>query len=83
MADDFEQAVDAYAANVAFRFEGKLWTYAEFDAQANRIAHWALAQDLKPGDCVALFMENRPDYVAVWAGLAKVGVVTALDQPQS
>ena len=78
VADDFEQVVDAHAANVAFRFEGRLTTYGEFDAQANRIAHWALSQGLKAGDCVALFMENRPDYVAVWAGLSKVGVVTAL-----
>jgi fatty-acyl-CoA synthase len=27
---------------------------------------------------VALLMENRPDYVAAWAGLSKVGVITAL-----
>ena len=76
--DDFERTVDKHRANIAFRFEGDLVTYGEFDARANRFAHWALDQGLKPGDCVALFMENRPDYVAVWAGLSKVGVVTAL-----
>lgn len=78
VADDFETSADKFAANVAFRFEGGLTTYAEFDAQANRIAHWALAHNLKAGDRVALCMENCPDYVAIWVGLAKVGVVTAL-----
>jgi fatty-acyl-CoA synthase len=78
VADDIEDTVDRYPTNVAFRFEDNLTTYAEFDARANRVAHWALHEGLKPGDCVALFMENRPDYVAVWFGLAKIGVVTAL-----
>jgi len=78
VADDFEESVDKHSANVAFRFDGRLTTYAEFDAQANRIAHWALAHGLKSGDRVALCMDNCPDYVAIWVGLAKVGVVTAL-----
>lgn len=76
--DDLEASVDKHRDNVAFRFEGDILTYGEFDARANRIAHWALSQGLSRGDCVALFMENRPDYVAAWYGLSKVGVVTAL-----
>lgn len=78
VADDFERVVDRHSANIAFRFEGNITTYAEMDAQASRIANWALDQGLKAGDCVALFMENRPEYVAIWSGLAKIGVVTAL-----
>jgi len=78
VADDFERSVDAHKKNVAFRFEGKSTTYAQFDARASRFANWAMAQGLKPGDCIALFMENRPDYVAAWAGFAKAGLVTAL-----
>jgi fatty-acyl-CoA synthase len=78
VADDIEAVVDRHGANVAFRFEGTLTTYDEFDARANRIANWALEQGLAAGDCVALFMENRPDYVATWYGMSKIGVVVAL-----
>jgi fatty-acyl-CoA synthase len=78
VADDFERAVDAHRGNIAFRFEGKSTTYGEFDALASRFAHWAVAQGLKAGDCIALYMENRPEYVAAWAGFAKAGLVTAL-----
>ena len=60
------------------RFEGRTVTYRELNEQANRIAHWALARGMKRGDVAALVMENRPDYVAVWMGLAKAGVTTAL-----
>ena len=78
VADDVEDVVDRHGTNVAFRFEGILTTYDEFEARANRFAHWALEQGLTAGDCVALFMENRPDYVAFWYGMSKIGVVTAL-----
>jgi fatty-acyl-CoA synthase len=60
------------------RFEGRDLSYAELNAHANRIAHWALARGLTKGDVVALLMENRPEYIAVWMGLAKAGVTTAL-----
>ncbi len=78
VADDLERTVDAFADRVAFRFEGRSLTYAAFDALANRYAHWATSLELKAGDVVALFMTNRPDYVACWMGLSKIGVVTGL-----
>ena len=76
--DDYEASVDAHKANVAIRFESRIFTYAELDARANQYANWALEQGFKPGDAVALFMDNKPDYVAFWLGLSKVGVVSAL-----
>ena len=33
---------------------------------------------LKKGDTVALYMENRPEFVGLWLGLSKIGVITAL-----
>jgi len=78
LADDVEASIDLHARNVAWRFEGHQMTYREMDALANRIANWAVGRGLKAGDAVALFMENRPEYVAVWYGLSKIGVVTGL-----
>jgi fatty-acyl-CoA synthase len=78
LADDLEAAVDSYRNNLAFIFEGRTTSYGELDEQANRFAHWALGEGLKAGDTVALFMENRPDYIAAWYGLSKIGVITAL-----
>ncbi len=78
VADDFERVVDKYPNNVAWRFEGQLITYAEMDVLANKAANWALSLGLQPGDAVALFMENRPEYVSFWYGLSKVGIVVGL-----
>ena len=54
------------------------FTFAAFDARANRYARWARAQGIAKGDCVALFMPNRPEYLAAWLGVARAGGVTAL-----
>jgi fatty-acyl-CoA synthase len=78
MADDWEATCAKHSSKTAIIFEGTRWTYGEFDGRANRYAHWALAQGLKAGDVVALYMGNRPDYLAAWYGLIKVGIVVAL-----
>jgi fatty-acyl-CoA synthase len=77
--DLFEDSVDKHQQRTAFITEsGVEISYAQFDRYANRVAHWALAQGLKPGDTVALYMANRWEYVAIWYGLSKVGIMAAL-----
>jgi len=78
VCDDFEKVADHFPANPAIAFEGRTLTYQELDTLANRYAHWARQRGLKAGDTVALFMPNRTDYIAIWLGLNKIGVVTAL-----
>jgi fatty-acyl-CoA synthase len=78
ICDDLETAVDKWRDRQAITFEGKTITYAELDAMANRYAHWAKGQGITRGQTVALFMPNRLEYMAIWYGLNKVGVATAL-----
>jgi fatty-acyl-CoA synthase len=78
LADAIEDAVDDHPERVFIAFEGQEITYADFEARANRFAHWGLSAGLKKGDTVALFMENHPDYIAFWVGMAKIAVRTAL-----
>jgi fatty-acyl-CoA synthase len=53
-------------------------SYGALEARANQYAHWALSLGLKQGDAVALFMENRPDFLCAWLGLFKAGLCAAL-----
>ena len=62
--------------------EASSLTFRDLAARSNRVSRWALAQGLAPGDRVALIMHNQPDYVAIWLGLSRVGVVTALINTQ-
>jgi len=78
LPDDIERIVDKYPDNIAFIEDEREWTYREFDDYANRVAHWALGEGGKPGDTVAIFVRNRLEYVAVWFGLSKIGMIPAL-----
>jgi fatty-acyl-CoA synthase len=76
--DFVEERVAAAPHRLAILFEGRKITNAELEAAANRVARWASAQGIGRGDVVGLLMENRPEYVITWLGLAKLGAVTAL-----
>jgi fatty-acyl-CoA synthase len=53
-------------------------TYRALDERANRYARWALVQNLGKGETVCLVMPNRPEYLAIWLGISKVGAVVSL-----
>src|SRR5262249_40218291 len=53
-------------------------TYGALAERANRYVRWALDQGLAPGDVVCLLMPNRPEYMAIWLGISRVGGVVAL-----
>jgi fatty-acyl-CoA synthase len=78
VADWFEEAADDAGAAPFVIFDDRSIGFADIDRRANQVAHAALASGLQRGDVVALLMENRPDYIATWLGLAKLGIVTAL-----
>ncbi|KAG8230143.1 hypothetical protein J437_LFUL010394 [Ladona fulva] len=79
VADMLGHYASKYPNRVAFIFEDKEWTFSQVEAYSNQVAA-ALKEkeNLKPGDTVSLFMENRPEYVCIWLGLSKIGVITAL-----
>ena len=76
-----ERAAAAPDSPALIGTEGTL-TYAALTKLMRRVARWALADGLVPGDRVALMMGNAPAYSALWLGLSRVGVVTALINTQ-
>jgi len=78
VCDDLEASVEKYGSNLAFIEDDKTLTYDEFEDYANRVAQWAIAEGCKTGDTVAVFVRNRLEYVALWYGLSKVGIIPAL-----
>jgi fatty-acyl-CoA synthase len=62
----------------ALTSRGASLSYRELAASVNRYARWALEQGFTTGDVVCLLMPNCPDYLAIWLGLTRVGVVVSL-----
>nr|AOW69616.1 long-chain fatty acid transport protein 1a [Lateolabrax japonicus] len=57
---------------------GEVWSFRELQKRCRAVAHWALVQGWAEGDVVALYMESQPLVVALWLGLAMIGVEAAL-----
>lgn len=51
------------------------WSYAEFDAWVNRIAHGLMAQGVRKGDAIGLMSGNRAEFLAVYFACARMGAV--------
>lgn len=78
LRDLAEDLAAKFGDRVALLSETESLTYTQWNGQANRYARWARDRGLRKGDVVALLMPNRPDYLAIWLGFAKIGGVTAL-----
>ena len=75
--DLFSETASRYPDKTAIIFEEQKWTFRELDEFTNRVANHFRSLGLKKGDCVALFAENCPEYIGLYLGLGKLGVVTA------
>ncbi|MDR0600449.1 MAG: AMP-binding protein [Treponema sp.] len=51
------------------------WSHRFYAAECRRVARGLLKAGLKKGDRVALWAENRPEWMAVWMGAAVAGCV--------
>ncbi|ABD05710.1 AMP-dependent synthetase and ligase [Rhodopseudomonas palustris HaA2] len=58
------------------------FSYAALADRIDRYARWALTNGIGIGDVVCVLMPNRPDYLAAWLGITKVGGVAALINTQ-
>lgn len=74
----FEDSVARHPQNLLLLFEGRQWTYQEFNAEVNQLAHLLQARGIKRGDCVALLMENRAEFLLAMLALAKLGAAGSL-----
>jgi fatty-acyl-CoA synthase len=78
--------VDAHAARApdapALLSERGCLAYGALAERVNRYARWAIGIGLGRGDTVCLVLDNSPDYLAIWLGLSRVGVVAALINTQ-
>lgn len=59
----------------ALIYEGKRYSYRQFNAEANRLAHVLLAMGIKKGHKVALMMQNSDRYCIAFFAALKAGAV--------
>jgi len=55
-------------------YNGQSVSYREMDVNANRIANYLLKVGGKPGDGIAVFMGNSPQFLDIFFGIQKIGM---------
>jgi long-chain acyl-CoA synthetase len=75
VGDSLTRAAAARPAQLAVVDGDRRWTYAEFDAWVNRLAHGFAGRGYSRGDALALASANSAEFLAVYFACAKLGVV--------
>ncbi|MBT4521759.1 MAG: long-chain-acyl-CoA synthetase [Halieaceae bacterium] len=78
MAVILEDTVARHPDSTMLMFEGREWTWDEFNRDSNRLAHYLQSQGIKRGNAVALYMENRGEYLLAMFALMKLGAIAGL-----
>ena len=72
--DAVTQSPDSIFVRWKSRREWNQWTFADLHARARRVSELLGRLGVKRGDRVALMMENRPEWMAAYLGIAACGV---------
>ena len=78
ITDMFVCTVAKYKDKPAILYEDEVWTFQDIENYSNAVANYFRNEDYTCGDTVAMILENSPEYVALWLGMAKIGVHAAL-----
>jgi long-chain acyl-CoA synthetase len=75
VAQLLERSARYCADRSALIFGERHWTYAELDRDVSTLASGFAALDLWRGECVALHLPNRPDFILTYYAALKAGLV--------
>ncbi|MFH0942048.1 MAG: AMP-binding protein [Chloroflexota bacterium] len=75
LRDALAGAARKYDAKTAIVYGERRLTYREIDRDSNRMAHALKGLGVGKGDRVAMLLNNRPEFVIVFFGAAKIGAI--------
>lgn len=73
----FREVVQRHPDKTAIICDYGNWSFRQLDEFSNQIANFFISRGFEKGDDISLMMEGRPEYIGLWLGASKAGVVTA------
>ena len=70
-----ERAAARWGTHEALYFKGRRWSFAELAAGVDRLARGLIGLGVRPGEKVALWMVNRPEFIEAMFAVMKIGAV--------
>ncbi len=75
IANNLERAVRLFPERPAIVFGDRALTYRDLDRAVNRAGHGLRALEVAPGDRVALFLPNIPEFPVAYLAAQKIGAI--------
>jgi fatty-acyl-CoA synthase len=75
IGEQLDRTAARYGAREALTFAGERWTFQHVQAATDQAARGLMQCGVKPGDKVALWLTNRPEWLHVQYAVAKIGAV--------
>jgi fatty-acyl-CoA synthase len=69
---------ERYTSRDALIFRNERYSFADLQENANRASARLASLGLKPGDKVAIWMPNRPEFIWYWLGASQMGLVAVM-----
>lgn len=76
--DLFEQSAKLYSNHEAIWYRDCKYTWEQAYQNVCQYAHYLQHKGVQPGDFVALYLMNRPEFLFCWLGLLAIGASPAL-----
>ncbi|KAL1919564.1 uncharacterized protein VTP21DRAFT_2257 [Calcarisporiella thermophila] len=73
----FLEQVKATPDRVYLLYQDKTYTFKDIDQQSNQLGHFLLSKGIKRGDIVAIYMQNKPEFIISWLAINKIGASAA------
>jgi len=70
-----DEAAARWSTREALTYDDQRWSFAHLQAEVDRTARAFIQLGIHPGDRVALWMPNRPEWLSTFFALAKLGAV--------
>ncbi len=73
LGDTLDIAAERYGDRPALSFQNQCWTYTDLNHEADLVAKGLLGLGIKNQENIAVWMTNRPEWIFLMYGIAKIG----------
>ena len=67
-----DDAVERWGDREALYHDGRRWSFSELRIEVDAVARGLIALGIEPGEKVALWMPNRPEWIFAFFALSKI-----------
>src|SRR5215471_6569605 len=75
IGDLLDRQAQRFGEREALAFVGQRWSFQQLQADSDRAARGLMQCGIQPGDKVALWLTNRPEWLHILFAVAKIGAV--------